>query len=253
MDRRPSPAGPLIALAGAGLLLASLWLPWYELRVPDAIREMFRGFGEGAGTGGGSSSLESGFGQFFQGLASVIPDAVDVNGWVAMEQGDVALAVLASLVTLAGIAAGGILGPSVRADAGLAGRVIGLMGAACLAIAVYHLLTRPGSDFPGAGDFVSLRHGVWVALLGSVLIIAGGLMAAASPRVAVPGDWPAGSSAEPARTGGFAAPATAGLAPAAADGPAQLGAEAPAFAPTPAYGGSPSTSTAPPGFAPPAA
>ena len=195
MDRRNPLAGPLVAISGAGLLLASLWLPWYEVRIPDAIRDLFRSFGEGAAPSAGSSSDDNPFGKLFEGLASVMPDSLELNGWVAMQQGDVALAVLASLVLLIGIAAGGILGPSVRADAGPAGRVIGLMGGACLAIAVYHLLTRPGSDFPGADDFVSLRAGVWVALLGSLLVIAGGLMAAASPRSA--GGGHAASSGAP--------------------------------------------------------
>ena len=98
------------------------------------------------------------------------------------EQGDVALAVIASLVLLIAIAAGGILGPSVRADAGLAGRLMALMGAASLAVAGYHVITRPGADFPGAGDYVALRPGIWAAVLGSALIIAGGLIAASAQQ-----------------------------------------------------------------------
>lgn len=243
MDRRTSPLGPFVALAGASLVLASLWLPWYELRIPDAIREAFRSFGSSGVAPGATAGQDTGFGKFFEGLAAVIPDAATVSGWQGMEQGDVALAVIASLVLLIATAAGGILGPSVRADAGLAGRLMALMGAASLAVVGYHVITRPGADFPGAGDYVELRLGIWIAVLGSALIVAGGLIAASAQQRTADDAWSAagGSAGELPAADAFAAVPRAVAPDAAPSG---------GFGPTPAYTAAPATSIAPPGFTP---
>ena len=231
-------------------MLASLWLPWYELRLPDAIREAFRSFGADATLGASSSGQGNPFSGLLQGLAAAIPDSLEVSGWQGMEQGDVALALLASLVLLIGLGAGAILGPSVHIDAGVAGRLMALMGAASLAVAGYHVVTRPGDDFPGADDYIDIRHGVWVALVGSALIIAGGLIGASAQQAAPRDAWntgaPAGGQDQPA-AGGTASEGW--IAPTAS---APQRAEAPGgdIAPTPIYIAAPTTSTAPPGFTP---
>jgi hypothetical protein len=124
------------------------------------------------------------------------------------------------------------------------------MGAVSMAVTGYHVIAPPGADFPGAGDFLEVRHGVWIALAGSVLMIAGGIAGAAVRRVPT-GTWTAGpSEATPAPE-----PATpvdgqgteGWISPAPAEAQADPASSAPSL--SPALSAAPAGSTAPPGFA----
>ncbi len=167
----------------------------------------------------------------------MIPESIEINGWTGMSQADVALAVLASLGLVAGIVSGRVLGPSVQADQGLLGRLMALIGAIALAIAGYHVVTRPAANFPGADDFINLRQGVWVAVIGSIVMIAGGLMAVSA----------AGSSEAAAQTGWATSPAEPW--PAVTPQASMPSDSAAVTTPeTPLYTATPASSLAPPGW-----
>ena len=130
-------------LAGALAVVLSLWLPWYQVRIPDELR---RAFDHPAG------QLPPGFAEFARGLLAVIPASIELNGWQAFEGTDVALALLAGA-----IAGSVLLSVDVRAILVAAEGIGGLV--------LVHML-----DQPGPNQVVSLKVGPWVALAGAVAI-----------------------------------------------------------------------------------
>ncbi len=198
-----APRGVLLGGLGALAALASLWLPWYTIKLPDSFRDMLGNIGgTGAGTsapGGtgaasGADGLAGAFAGMFKSLAAVMPEEITANGWTAMSGGDVALAVAAALVVLLVIIAGGV-SSGVRVDRGVAGRMMAFAGLVVTGIAVYHVISKPGA---GAGAFsanVEIKPGIWVALLGGILMIAGGLLTSSTPKTAAaePAPTPAGT------------------------------------------------------------
>ena len=186
-----APRGVLLAGLGALASLGSLWLPWYTIKLPDTFRDALGSLGSGEATAPGAvanaadpaAGLAGAFAGLFKGLAAVMPEEITANGWTAMSGGDIGLAVAAAFVVLLVLVAGGA-SSGVRIDRGIAGRLIAFAGLVVAAIAVYHVVSRPGA---GAGAFsasVAIKPGIWVALLGGVLMIAGGLMVGRPPSVA---------------------------------------------------------------------
>ena len=167
LSLRPS---TLAALAGAGAVAASLWLPWYAIDLGKAFDSAF---------GGTSGSAPSGpAGDFARGLVAglldAVPHRITATGWVALSGADVALALLAGAAVLA------VLVRDVPPL--LAARAVGLAGVAATAIVVVHVLHRPGPD-----GLVALRPGIWVALAGGVVLsLAGGLAAGRPVPAAAP-------------------------------------------------------------------
>jgi hypothetical protein len=167
-------AGHLLALAGSGLALLSLWLPWYVVHVPAQLRDMLGD--EGARTAGPLGSLA-------QGLAAILPEKISASGWTELRGADVVLCVAALAVLALLLAIAGALGTSVTVDASVACRWIAVIGGAGLALTVEHVIARP---FDGA--VVDVAAGLWVAVAGSALMLVGGLLAATptAPEPALP-------------------------------------------------------------------
>ena len=187
MSNRPSaPRGVLLAAVGAFAALVALWLPWYTIKFPESFRDALGSIGSGAtGTGATGSSAAGGaagaFSGIFKGLAAALPSEITGKGWQVMSGGDVAIAVAAGAALLLIVAVGG--GASgVRIERGIAGRLIALAGAVVTAIAVEHVINKPGG---GAGSFssiVQIKYGVAVAAAGGLLMIIGGLLTTRLPQ-----------------------------------------------------------------------
>ncbi|MCU0257618.1 MAG: hypothetical protein MUF56_01160 [Solirubrobacteraceae bacterium] len=297
MSSRTSPqTALLLAGAGAAAVLGSLWLPWYTIRFPDSFKDALGQLGGAASPAGSSSApadqIAAGFGAMMKGLVAAIPTEITGDGWQTLGGADWALAILAGIALIAVLAVGGGL-RSVRADAGATGRVIAGIGGICAAIALYHLVKKPGTGLSGGAlggfdDIITVRYGLYLAIAGGLLMVAGGLLAgrsgapAAVPAEAVVPEAPAytppapyappgAPHAAPVAADPFAAPApvTAYAAdPFAAPAPAVHATEpyaapepyapGPAAAPPaspvlPAVPREPGTSVAPPGWAPPGA
>jgi hypothetical protein len=60
------------------------------------------------------------------------------------------------------------------------GSLIAAVGAAGVVIVLEHVVNKPGPA--GAGDYVHIAGGLWIALGGCAAVLAGGLMAAAPAR-----------------------------------------------------------------------
>lgn len=155
-----------LRLAGALVVVLSLWLSWYEVRIPDALRRAFD-------PQNADAQLPQGFAAFARGLLDAIPTVIRVNGWQAFEGADVALALLAGAVAF-----------SVMID--VDPRAILAAAAAIAGIVVVHVLDRPGPS-----EIVSLKIGPWVALGGAVAIALSARAETASTTSASspPGPW----------------------------------------------------------------
>jgi hypothetical protein len=132
-----------LRLAGALAVIASLWLPWYGVTIPDAVREAVEGQAD---------KLPQGFADFARGLLAALPKSIELNGWQAFEGADVAIALIAGAAALSVLIA-----IDVRAVLGAAAAIAGLV--------VIHVL-----DQPGPNEIVSVKAGPWVALAGAAAI-----------------------------------------------------------------------------------
>lgn len=132
-----------LRLAGAVAVIASLWLPWYGIAIPDAIRQA---------VDAQAGQLPQGFADFARGVLASLPHSIQLNGWQSFEGADVAIVLIA---VAAGITA--LLEIDVRAVLGAAAAIAGLV--------VVHIL-----DQPGPNEIVSVKAGPWVALAGAAAI-----------------------------------------------------------------------------------
>jgi hypothetical protein len=141
MDRVRSRYGVLLAALGAMLLAVSVFLPWYGVTLHSAS---------------GSP------------VAALARQPAALSAQQAFEYLSVALLVLAAIALLDALLA--LPGDAPASGAGASLALLGAVAGACVA---YHVIQPPqpsGSVGPPA-----LREGVWLALFGSLLMLAGGL------------------------------------------------------------------------------
>jgi hypothetical protein len=132
-----------LRLAGALAAIASLWLPWYGVTIPDAVRQA---------VDDQSGQLPPGFADFARGILAALPKSIQLTGWQAFEGADVAIALIAGAAALSVLMA-----IDLRAVLGAAAAIGGLV--------VIHIL-----DQPGPNEIVSVKAGPWVALAGAAAI-----------------------------------------------------------------------------------
>lgn len=152
----------MAVLAGAAVLVAALFAPWYALDLSGPARDAFAGQ---------TGQLPPALGEFARGLLSVLPERIVVNAWVAFERTDIVL--------LACALGAGFSALLARLD------VAALAGAAAAGTTVLAMVDKPGS-----GGFVRLQWGPWLALAAGVTIVAAARMRRRED-VAQPADWPA--------------------------------------------------------------
>jgi hypothetical protein len=171
MEQKGLRTGHFVALAGALAAFGSLWRPWYSITIPAQLRDMLSG---------GQIGQDPGLlGQMARGLAAALPAELSASGWKELEGADVAVALGALAVVALVLGAAGALGSAIRVDPGACGSLIAAAGAAGIAIALAHVVHKPGGGT--ASDYVHVADGLWIALAGSAAVLIGGLMAAAKP------------------------------------------------------------------------
>lgn len=147
----------LLAIAAAVGLVATLGRPWYASAPLPA---------ETAGIGDINGPLN----QFFEGLRRWVGDPVGWTGWQALDHAGLALAAMAGVAALGGLAC---LAPSLQA----LGRDLLRYGAlAAFAIVAWRLL-----DSPGPNAALELRHGALAAAGCSAVLLTCGLGVANAP------------------------------------------------------------------------
>lgn len=134
--------GLLVSALGASVLIASVFLPWYEV----------------------TSTLHASAG------AAAGHRLATITGHRALREVNVVLLVLAALALLDALAPLASIGRPLPGGAG--GSVV-LLGAVAAAFVVYRMLVPPAAGV-GAAE-LSLRVGAWLALLGSLAIALGGM------------------------------------------------------------------------------
>jgi hypothetical protein len=160
--------GLCVSAVGAIVLAASVFMPWY--RVADAA---------GASAVSGVARAVSGPGRAdAAAVAGVHPLTLD--GYRSLSGLSVVLLAIAALAML------DVLLPLLRGGGPVpmgAGGAVVLLGAVAGACALYRMIDPP-SAVAQALTLSSLREGVWLALIGSVTVMVGGLW----PRFESPGE-----------------------------------------------------------------
>jgi hypothetical protein len=148
--QRSQRTGALLAGGAAVALIASMFLEWYTLDLPDRIPN---------------------------------PDNLPTfNAYEGLQRADVAIVVAAGLAILvAGLVLAGVLARSPAT--GIALVVVGLFG---LAVVLYRgIISPPGFVFLGLDLELKVSFGWFVSLVAAVLIVAGGLLTyLAGPQLA---------------------------------------------------------------------
>ena len=168
--------GLLVSALGAFLLAVSVFLPWYGASFTTSGIAAAQRAGEQAAAQLGDPTLQS----YLQPLRANLSSFAGVqfaslSAHQALHYMSIVLLVLAALALL------DALFPLVRTDAVPegAGGALALLGAVAAACVLYRMVERPGP----AGPYIalSLREGAWLALLGSLAMLAGGLWPHLSP------------------------------------------------------------------------
>jgi hypothetical protein len=167
-DERGLRTGHLLALGGAGLALAALWAPWYQLHL-SALQDALQQRGV----------LGTPVGNVLQSLTALLPRSISGNGWQVLERIDVLVALLAVSALAVLLAAAGAFGDGIRVARGAAARICvgaGVVGA----LAVGGRVLNP----PGPNEFIDVRWGAWACLIGCAAMVIGGTLALSEPDAA---------------------------------------------------------------------
>jgi hypothetical protein len=163
--------GLLVSAFGAIVLAVSVFLPWYGISLTVAGVSFAAHAGEQAAAQFGNASLQSymsGIHAELGGLAGQQVAALSAHQ--ALHDLNIVLLVLAGLAIVDALI------PLARNDApmpGGAGGSVVLLGAVAAACVVFRMIDPP---LPAGGMIaLSLREGAWLALLGSVAMILGGI------------------------------------------------------------------------------
>ena len=154
-SQRRSQGHALAALGGAGLA-ASLWLPWYTVQFPqaavDSIAQSAQQLGALAPLVRSGAQLLNQLGPFH------------LTAWQVLKTTPVVLLVVA-------VIAGGLALMALTDRAGNVAQPTMLGGGVGILLVGYRILVPPGQ-----GSFVSPAWGIYVALLSTLLMLAGGAL-----------------------------------------------------------------------------
>ena len=155
-----------VLVDGVSVTIGALWLPWYEIRL-DALFSSPQVSGQ-------VSQLPEGLRQLTGELRALLPGSISGSGWQVMERSDVMLAVAGATVVILFMTVA-----TLGADGRSVAQIMVAVGLIGLALVLYRFLKPP---LPGA--YCTVRQGLWVAAIGWVACIAGGLMQALQPQIA---------------------------------------------------------------------
>ncbi|HWX96233.1 MAG TPA: hypothetical protein VNZ01_05220 [Solirubrobacteraceae bacterium] len=171
--------GLLVSALGAILLAVSVFLPWYGLSFTSTGIAFVQHVTDQLASQFGNASLQAYLGAQHASLSALAGhEFTAVSAHQALKNINVVLLVLACLAMLDALIPLASGGSSVPDGGGAAIVLLGALASMCV---VYRIVSPPTP----AGELValSLREGAWLALLGSLAILAGGL-------------WPRGRAAE---------------------------------------------------------
>jgi hypothetical protein len=163
--------GLLLSAAGAIVLAVSVFLPWYGVSITADGIAFIQRVGNQFAAQFGNAQLQNMVGGLHADLGGLVGHQVTA---VSAHQALTNISVLLLIVATAGIllALSGLARPE-PGSAGSHGGPIALLGALAVACVLYRLVDPPSA----ASSLItlSLREGAWLALLGSLAMLAGGL------------------------------------------------------------------------------
>jgi hypothetical protein len=167
--------GLFVSVVGAILLAISVFLPWYDVSLTSAGTAALSSLGDQFAAQFGNAALQS----YVSGLHGTIAQLAGqqlgaVSAHQVLKDLNVILLILAGLALLDSLLALARAGTAAPQGAGGAVVLLGVVASVCVA---YRMAVPPTP----AGNLIalSLREGAWLALLGSLMLIVGGLW----PRV----------------------------------------------------------------------
>jgi len=169
--------GLLVATLGAILLAVAVFLPWYSVSFTATGISFVQQLGNQVVSQYGNSQLHSFLPGFHASIASLGGQQLAaVSAHQVLKDMNIVLLVLAALALLDALLPL-VLASSVPDGAGRSLVLIGLVASGCVA---FRMVDRP---VPAGGLVaLSLREGSWLALLGGLMMLVGGLW----PRVPAP-------------------------------------------------------------------
>ncbi|HEX7610626.1 MAG TPA: hypothetical protein VF380_08135 [Solirubrobacteraceae bacterium] len=162
--------GLLVSALGAALLAVAVFLPWYGLSFTSSGIAFVQHAGSDFAAQYGNAQLQAATAGMHASLGSLAGQQ-----FAAVSAHEVLKDISVLLLVLAGLALLDALLPLVRTG-GVpdgAGGALGVLGAVAAVCVVYRMISPPLPE----GELValSLREGAWLALLGSLMMLAGGL------------------------------------------------------------------------------
>ncbi|HEX3510898.1 MAG TPA: hypothetical protein VHT27_07340 [Solirubrobacteraceae bacterium] len=164
--------GLLIAALGAAVLAVSVFLPWYGVHITAEGAAAAGRLSEQVVSQFGNARLQQDVAPLHAGLNSLVGHEVaSISGHDAFKYMSVILLLLAGLALLDALfGLAGVRGGLHPEGAGAALVLVGLVASGYVA---FRMVARPGT-FEGVFS-LSLRAGAWSALIGALMILAGGL------------------------------------------------------------------------------
>jgi hypothetical protein len=164
--------GLLIAAIGAAILAVCVFLPWYGVHITASGAAAAGQFSEQVVSQFGNARLQEDLGPLHAGLNSLVGHEVaSLSGHEALKYLSIVLLVLAGLALLDALfGLAGVRGGGHPEGAGASLVLVGAVASICV---IFRMLVRP--DAFGDVFSLSLRGGAWGALIGALMILAGGL------------------------------------------------------------------------------
>ena len=175
--------GLVVSAVGAIVLAVSVFLPWYGVSFTAAGVALVQQVGDQVASQLGNASLQSYMSGLHANLGGLVGQQfVALSAHQALSHLNIILLVLAGLALLDALLPLALPSDSMPAGADASVAVLGAVATVCV---LYRMIDPPSP----AGELVSLslREGAWLALLGALTMVLGGLW----PRVA-----PAASASE---------------------------------------------------------
>ena len=177
---------------GAALLAVSVFLPWYGVSLTAQGVALAQSVGERIAEQFGNAALKADMGTLHAGMSSLVGQQVAaLSAHQALKYMSIVLLVLAAFALLDSLFA--LAHRSAPDGAGASLVLLGAIASVCVGYRMAHP-PAPGGAALGGVFSLSLREGAWLALLGALLILGGGLW----PRIPVSAPAATDSSVEDA-------------------------------------------------------
>jgi hypothetical protein len=167
----------VLSVTGAALLAVSVFLPWYSVTITAAGAEYAQQAMNGAATRYGNATLQDAaatVGAQFSALAGHQVGTVSAHD--ALKTLSVVLLLLAAAAFLGALVWLAELHAPIEVDGGQ----VAVVGGAAALFVLYRMADHPG---PSVTVFsLSLSWGIWLALLSSLAVVAGGMLGRAEQR-----------------------------------------------------------------------